>query len=588
VYVIGNWIGTGIQWALFRYQVVGDGGNLFSFPNDLGFVVSATIYGRSGMAITIWFLSVSLLIVSFLLILWGMQTGNRQWFRRSAPIIILCGVLFLSSDALQYGIFFRGPGGFCIPVGIPLVIILGIWMYFNCGTPESISADVPVPSLEDVNNKRRSITLKIFQLLKNREILSLILISIVVKTIVFFSGLVPNTPLDVVLGDTTVYYYYATSILRGVIPYVNYSVVYPQMFFIPVLIPFIPALVFKSYLVYLYSFAFLMIIVDTATLILVYLIAARLFGQKNAFVCGFLYATAISVAFFIPIEYDAAPTFMLMLSFWAVLHRDEIVSFVSATISFLMKWFAIFSFPYYFLYGYKTGLNRKNQNKAIVISGLLIVVTVLPFIILNYQNFLSTYTWQMFRAPEIHSFVYYLNVLSMFFSHQTMFEPLSVLMLIAFEAALLFWYYRYLDTKPQTLLSLMFLSIFVFVLFNKVFSANYIVWLTPFLALLLFDSAQKIVLYYLVQIVMYLETPLLFGIVYSPANPGYHGMSGYTVLENSLPSLPFIFYTVKFVLLFVVLYVILRSTAKAHETTADDSRTASAEECDSHERESGF
>jgi hypothetical protein len=571
VYVYDR-IGAGVQWALFRYQVIGGGGSLYSFTSDFVYMVDGLIPWRSNAATTVWFLSVSLLIVSFLLILWGMQTDSQQWFRRSAIIVTFCGVLFLCSDTLLYGIFFYGPGGFCIPVGIPLVIILGVWAYFSNGTRESAAEPVPVPFMEEIRDDQVSLLQKILQLLKNRELLSLIVISIIIKTIVFFSGLVPNMPLYVASYDTRLYYWYATCLLHGQIPYVNYLVEYPQMFFIPALIPLIPTLAVQNYLVYLYSFSFLMVVADTATLIIVYLIAARLFGQKNAFMCGFLYSTAISAAFFIPIEYDAVPTFMLMLSLWAFLYQDEIVSFVCATISFLMKWFAIFSFPYYFLYGYKTGQDRKTRNKAIAISVLLVAVTVLPFIILDYQNFLITYTVQIFRPPEIHSLVYYMNTISTFFFHQTPFEPISVIMLITFEVVLLFWFYRYLDTTPQTLISLVFLSIFAFVLFNKVFSATYIIWLTPFLALLLFDSNRKIVLFYLVQLVMYLETPLLFGIVYG-YDTNLHHISGYTVLENSLPSVPFLFYTVKFVLLFVVVYVIIRNVAKDHYEDREPKRS---------------
>jgi hypothetical protein len=89
------------------------------------------------------------------------------------------------------------------------------------------------------------------------------------------------------------------------------------------------------------------------------------------------------------------------------------------------------------------------------------------------------------------------------------------------------------------------------ILLNKVFSPQYIVWITPFLVLFLFHSYKEIALFFSIQLVFYLEHPLLFGIVYTPSKT-------YTIIENSIPTVSFIFFTIKFMLLFILLFVLLR------------------------------
>ena len=60
---------------------------------------------------------------------------------------------------------------------------------------------------------------------------------------------------------------------------------------------------------------------------------------------------------------------------------------------------------------------------------------------------------------------------------------------------------------------------------------------------------------------MYLETPVLLRIVYTP-------YKYYSAIENSLPSVSFVFYTVKFSIFFVLLYVIVRDLWKIQDSGA--------------------
>ena len=46
-----------------------------------------------------------------------------------ALCIIAAGVLFIISVFVQYGLLLNNLHGFCVPIGIPLILIIGGWIY---------------------------------------------------------------------------------------------------------------------------------------------------------------------------------------------------------------------------------------------------------------------------------------------------------------------------------------------------------------------------------------------------------------------------------------------------------------------------
>jgi hypothetical protein len=49
--------------------------------------------------------------------------------RRSGILGILSGILFLLSIILHYGPLFHNTSGIAIPLGLPILLLIGIWMY---------------------------------------------------------------------------------------------------------------------------------------------------------------------------------------------------------------------------------------------------------------------------------------------------------------------------------------------------------------------------------------------------------------------------------------------------------------------------
>ena len=69
IYVIGDWLGTGVQWVLFRYQQTYLGNSLILITREITFVLSGTISGRSAISIALWAIGVLLFIIATVLVI---------------------------------------------------------------------------------------------------------------------------------------------------------------------------------------------------------------------------------------------------------------------------------------------------------------------------------------------------------------------------------------------------------------------------------------------------------------------------------------------------------------------------------------
>ncbi|MDD1669933.1 MAG: hypothetical protein LUQ67_01245, partial [Methanomicrobiales archaeon] len=120
IYIIGDRLGAGIQWPLFRYQETYLGENLISIFMDAGYVVQRILYGKTAFSIILWILGVILLVVPLLIALWEEVKSSTTSFSRIRGYLLLSGaLLFLLSILIQYGPLLHGPAGIAIPIGIP-------------------------------------------------------------------------------------------------------------------------------------------------------------------------------------------------------------------------------------------------------------------------------------------------------------------------------------------------------------------------------------------------------------------------------------------------------------------------------------
>jgi hypothetical protein len=129
IYVIGDWLGTGVQWVLFRYQQTYLGNSLILITREITFVLSGTISGRSAISITLWAIGVFLFIVATFLVILANFNKDSPLIKKASFFTIAGGIIIAVSTLVQYGFLLNSPSGFVLPVGIPIILIIGWWMY---------------------------------------------------------------------------------------------------------------------------------------------------------------------------------------------------------------------------------------------------------------------------------------------------------------------------------------------------------------------------------------------------------------------------------------------------------------------------
>lgn len=130
LYVIGNWLGTGVQWALFRYQETFYGPSLITIASDIGYVSSGQIAGKTAVSFVLWDAGAVILIASFIVLLLAVAEREGEWIRYAGLAVASSGFLLVASCMVQYGPLFSGPAGIAVPIGIPLVFAVA-WVLWT-------------------------------------------------------------------------------------------------------------------------------------------------------------------------------------------------------------------------------------------------------------------------------------------------------------------------------------------------------------------------------------------------------------------------------------------------------------------------
>ena len=99
IYMIGDGIGAGIQWSLFRYQSTYLGISIITVLKDLNYVLTGEIAGKTAISLTIWILGAVVLIFSLLLHIYNYsinihvfrsKTIHLQAFANRLDNILVC------------------------------------------------------------------------------------------------------------------------------------------------------------------------------------------------------------------------------------------------------------------------------------------------------------------------------------------------------------------------------------------------------------------------------------------------------------------------------------------------------------------
>jgi hypothetical protein len=128
IFIIGDFYGSGFQTPLFRYQDTMFGSFIVLVSHDIWSVLTG--YGNALYALItlLWVAGTWVLMVNVVLLCIGIKDFAGTTIT-GGKLIMIAGLLFGSSIVVQYGPLLHNASGFSIPLGLPLLVLTGFWMY---------------------------------------------------------------------------------------------------------------------------------------------------------------------------------------------------------------------------------------------------------------------------------------------------------------------------------------------------------------------------------------------------------------------------------------------------------------------------
>lgn len=129
IYVIGDaTIGAGLQSPLVRFQQTYVGTSVITVFRDFDYVVSGIITGRSALSILLQLCGTTLLVAAIVYFAVKRQEAYGSFRKPLALLVGGAGGAYLLSCLTQFGPLLHGPAGLSIPVGVPLILAVAVYI----------------------------------------------------------------------------------------------------------------------------------------------------------------------------------------------------------------------------------------------------------------------------------------------------------------------------------------------------------------------------------------------------------------------------------------------------------------------------
>lgn len=304
----------------------------------------------------------------------------------------------------------------------------------------------------------------------------------------------------------------AHQILRGDIPYRDFTSEYPPL---ALLIFYLPALIRDSNPAYALLFAGEMLLFDLAV---VYLIADIASHIKMPVMTTLAVYTLLLLAIgpIIVVRYDLLPAALILATLWAFIKGKNTLCWVFVALGVTAKIYPLIiapAFGFYLLRNYQF----RSLIKGIIAFSATMLAGNLPFFLMNPGGFIgiviyhgqrgiqceSTYAslvliWKILGGPNVAGVFNFgsWNITSPIADELAKIAfPLTAVLLLAMYAVFFWLLWRrtkkteYLSTglEPDTaklIIGCVTLSIAIFMVGNKVFSPQFLIWLIPTMPLL--------------------------------------------------------------------------------------------------------
>jgi hypothetical protein len=250
----------------------------------------------------------------------------------------------------------------------------------------------------------------------------------------------------------------------------------------------------------------LMTICDIITAFCIYYIGLKMYSERTALTAAILSATALSVAYYTLTRFDAFPVCLAALALVATLYGNASRGYLWTVAGFFAKIWPLLLYPFLWLYNARnSSIISEGRKRAIPTLGSALVIFVVLFA-LGYNRFMeySTLVYSQTLPYLVYS---YLGLIS-----HLPFAPVGILFQILIIAIIL-WALLSVYRDPgdiPTLIKAITVTVFAIAYLNQYQSPQYIVWITPFVALLVAGDLRGILAFTAVQILAYIEFPMAF------------------------------------------------------------------------------
>ena len=308
----------------------------------------------------------------------------------------------------------------------------------------------------------------------------------------------------------TLYFRYAEAMVSGKMPYSGFDAEYPPFAMVIILLPRLIS--FNSF-TYQIAFGIEAYLFLLAGIYWTYRIAEKYTDKPGKVADMYIVFTVILLDFVLD-RYDVFPMIMLLGSIYFFTREKYTASWIMLALGTVTKLYPALAAPIFLIYL----LRRKRYDLALKGIGICLVIGIacmIPFFIVDADSALMFLTYHMDRGLQTEAPISSLLMLLGHFDivdvsyiynygSDNIYGPVpdaiaKVMMpLMVFLMLALYVYYVFLgkkegaieDNMPRLIL-VIFSTVMIFMLVNKVLSSQYLVWIIPFVALLMLFSGKE-------------------------------------------------------------------------------------------------
>jgi uncharacterized membrane protein len=342
---------------------------------------------------------------------------------------------------------------------------------------------------------------------QNWELSLFVLAQVVIFLYVFQSGLYGKFLQE----DFTLDYYYSTNIIHGLLPYRDFTVEYPPL---AMLFTFLPRLVTSNLTGYYWAYTVEMLIFSLIGLFIIAALAKEmclsLWKTLGIYTLGLL-----AIGPLITVRFDIIPALITLSAVYALIKGHSNLAWALLAGGVLTKLYPVVLAPVFLIYQLQHQPKRQTVI-GIATFAITLAILTLPALIISPSGLWHSLTYHAQRGLQIEST--YASILELGYSFGLIplnftfdygsinavsplankIAGLSFAIMMIGLLAFYWFYYRGLknrhrmDSKSQgfeydraLLLNYSLLAILVFILTSKVFSPQYIIWIFPFIPLVI-------------------------------------------------------------------------------------------------------